>query len=234
MLLNSITLFIKNMHKTLHILWEQIIGLLFPQDISVAQAEQVVANIVSLHKYTGDDSTTYPCPAYSFFPYRKKEVRDLIWRLKYQGQKPIAELFAKRMYDQLCDELVELDEWSNFKNPLLLAIPTTKHKLRIRGFNQTVAICKALEKLDENRFFHYIPDVLYKIKDTKSQAKVKDKKTRLKNLKDSFSVKDRALVENQNIILLDDVLTTGSTLTEATNVLKNAGAKNIIWVVVAH
>ena len=38
----------------------------------------------------------------------------------------------------------------------------------------------------------------------------------------------------RNIILLDDVLTTGATLTEATRTLKSAGARNIIWVVVAH
>lgn len=215
-----------------------IANLLFPQNPIEMQAEmqtkEVVANIAKIKCDEGDRSTKYPCPAYSFFVYRNSAVRAMIWRLKYRGDRTIAELFAKRMYDELCEELTELAEWSNFKNPLLVAIPVSKHKLRLRGFNQSVAICKALANIDENRFFNYTSNVLYKIKDTKSQARVKDKKSRLENLKDSFAVKDKSLIENKNIILLDDVLTTGSTLTEATRTLKSAGAQNIIWVVVAH
>ena len=206
----------------------------FPQNSDEIEAEEIIANIAKIKCNVGDRLTKYPCPAYSFFVYRNSAVRNMIWRLKYRGNKNVADLFAKRMYDQLCEELTELTEWSNFKNPTLVAIPVSRHKMRLRGFNQSAAICKALAVIDENRFFNYKPNVLYKIKDTKSQARVKDKKSRLQNLKDSFAVKDKTLIENQNIILLDDVLTTGATLTEATNMLKNAGAKHIIWVVVAH
>lgn len=209
-------------------------NLFFPEDPIDQQAEEVVADIAKIRRDDSDRLTKYPCPAYSFFAYRNDAVRAMIWRLKYRGDRTVAELFAKRMYDQLCEELTELAEWSNFRNPILIAIPVSKRKLRLRGFNQSAAICKALSILDGNRFFNYSPNVLYKVKDTKSQARVKDKKSRLENLKDSFSVKDKSLVENKNIILIDDVLTTGSTLTEATRTLKTAGAKNIIWVVVAH
>jgi ComF family protein len=211
-----------------------IVELLFPQDPLEEQAKEVIASIAKIKCDNGDMITKYPCPAYSFFEYKNDSVRAMIWRLKYRGDKTTAEIFAKRMYDQLCEELTEMAQWSNFINPILIAIPVSKHKLRLRGFNQSAAICKALAVIDENRFFNYNPNVLYKIKDTKSQAQVKDKKSRLENLKDSFTVKDKSLVENQNIILLDDVLTTGSTLTEATCTLKSVGAKNIIWVVVAH
>lgn len=218
----------------MHNIVNKIIGLLFPQDPLEAQAEKIVSSIAKIKCDNGDKLTKYPCPAYSFFEYKNKVVRTMIWRLKYRGDKTVAELFAKEMFDQLCEELVELAQLSNFREPVLVAIPVSKKKLRMRGFNQSAAICKALAALGENRFFNYKPNVLYKIKDTKSQARVKDKKSRLENLKDSFAIKDKTLMENKNIILLDDVLTTGSTLTEATRTLKNAGAKNIIWVVVAH
>ena len=194
----------------------------------------MVAEVARLHCDEGDRVTKYPCPAYSFFAYRTEVVRTMIWRLKYRGDKRVAEIFAKRMYDLLCEELAEAALWTNFANPILVAIPVSRRKLHLRGFNQSAAICKALSALDGNRFFTFIPNVLYKIKDTPSQARVKDKLSRLKNLKDSFAVKDKTLVENKNIILLDDVLTTGATLTEATNILLTAGAKKIIWVVVAH
>jgi len=221
------------------------VNFLFPQNPLEAQAREVVSNIAKIRRDTGDKLTTYPCPAYSFFTYRTTAVRTMIWRLKYHGDKSIAETFAKKMYDGLCEELSELAEWSNFKDPVLVAIPVSKHKLRLRGFNQSAAVCEALAELDRDRFFNYQPNVLYKIKDTPSQARVKDKKSRLQNLKDSFAVrdttKDKACgrfskidVRGKNIILLDDVLTTGATLTEATHTLKTAGAKNIIWVVIAH
>jgi competence protein ComFC len=222
------------MNKIINKIGKLIVDLFFPQNPLEIQATEIVANIAKIQCDEGDKLTKYPCPAYSFFTYHNDAVRAMIWRLKYRGDKTVAKLFAERMYDQLCEELAELEQWSNFRKPILVAIPVSKKKLRTRGFNQSVAICKSLTAIDENRFFEHNPNVLYKIKDTKSQARVKDKKSRLENLKDSFAIKDKSLVENKNIILLDDVLTTGSTLTEATRVLKNAGAKNIIWVVVAH
>lgn len=224
----------KIINKIARLVVDFITGLLFPQNPLQIEAAEVVASIARIRCDEGDRLTKYPCPAYSFFVYRTPAVRTMIWRLKYRGDKSVAAIFAKRMYDQLCEELAEAALWRNFTKPILVAIPVSRRKLRLRGFNQSAAICKALSDIDENRFFHYQPNVLYKIKDTQSQARVKDKKSRLQNLKDSFAIKDKSLVADQNIILLDDVLTTGATLTEATNILKIAGARNIIWVVIAH
>lgn len=222
------------MQKIINTLYQKIIELIFPNNQIEEIDNQIVTEMVRINRNEGDRVTKYPCPAYSFFQYKVQKVQNMIWKLKYHGNKPIAEFFAKTIYNIICDELAELAQWSDFKNPVLVAIPVSPRKLRLRGFNQSEAICKALSRLDENRFFTHLPHVLYKIKDTQSQAKVKDKKTRLQNLKDSFKIKDNGLVKNRNIILLDDVLTTGATLTEATLVLKSAGAKNIIWIAVAH
>ena len=212
--------------------------LIFPRDDREKKAEELISQIAKLKREEKDRDFIYPCPAYSFFNYRTQCVRDMIWRLKYRGDLNVAKIFAEKMYDELCEELTELDQIANFREPLLIPIPVSKKKLRMRGFNQSAAICKALVAIDDNRFFKYCPNVLYKIKDTSSQARVKDKRERLKHLKDSFAVKDMMSSKidlcDRNVILLDDVLTTGSTFVEATRVLKNAGAKQIIWIVVAH
>ena len=217
---------------------EKVSDLLFPRGDQEKKAEELISQIAKLRREEKDRHFIYPCPAYSFFRYRIPCVRDMIWKLKYRGDLNVAKIFAVKMYDELCEELTELGQIANFREPILIPIPVSKKKLRSRGFNQSAAICKALANVDNNRFFVYNPNVLYKIKDTSSQARVKDKNERLKHLKDSFAVKDITSSKidlcGRNIILLDDVLTTGSTLVEATRVLKCAGAKQITWVVVAH
>ncbi|KKP65076.1 MAG: Phosphoribosyltransferase, partial [Candidatus Nomurabacteria bacterium GW2011_GWF2_35_12] len=71
-------------------------------------------------------------------------------------------------------------------------------------------------------------------KETEHQVNIKDRRDRLKNLSDSFSVKNPEIIKDKNIILIDDVLTTGATLTEAKKILKSFGAKKVIAFTVAH
>ena len=75
--------------------------------------------------------------------------------------------------------------------------------------------------------------LLLKIKETEHQARIKDRNIRLKNLVGSFAVKNEGLIKNKNIILIDDVATTGATLNEAALVLRLAGAKEVYGLVLA-
>ncbi|KKU76429.1 MAG: hypothetical protein UY03_C0035G0001, partial [Parcubacteria group bacterium GW2011_GWA2_47_64] len=72
-----------------------------------------------------------------------------------------------------------------------------------------------------------------KCKDTGSQTKMDTRKKRLENLKGCF-VADGKAVEGRNIILIDDVATTGATLVEARKTLLRAGARKVIAFTVAH
>jgi predicted amidophosphoribosyltransferase len=62
---------------------------------------------------------------------------------------------------------------------------------------------------------------------------LKNRNERLKNLKDCFSA-DEKKIKNRNIILIDDVITTGTTMNEASKTLKDAGAKKVIGFSLAH
>lgn len=73
---------------------------------------------------------------------------------------------------------------------------------------------------------------LVKIKNTKRQSSLKSYE-RKENIKDAFEVVDVLAVTGKNIILLDDVYTTGATLEECAKALKMAGAKNILGIVIA-
>jgi competence protein ComFC len=168
------------------------------------------------------------------FDYRHPPIKKAVWLIKYKGKKKIAHIFAEVMYGRIIEELADLRIMDNFKNPILIPIPLSKKRLRERGFNQAEIICKEIIKLDENKYLQMNTRSLYKIRDTEHQARIKNRADRLKNLSGTFEIKEVGAVKDKNIILIDDVTTTGATLAEAKTILKSAGAKKIIAFTIAH
>jgi ComF family protein len=122
----------------------------------------------------------------------------------------------------------------------VVPIPLHKRKLRERDFNQAELLGKGVAK------YFSIPlenNVLKRKKFTLAQAKIKDFKKREENIKDIFEIspefikkcagQNQNLLKDKIIILVDDVSTTGATLSEAAKVLMRAGAKEVWGVVVA-
>ena len=172
---------------------------------------------------------------FPLFDYRHIPVKKSIWLLKYKSKKRIAGIFAAGMYGKIIEELSELSVMKNFREPILIPIPLSKKRYRERGYNQAELICEKLVEIDEkNNNFKLEKNVLIKIKETEHQANIKERRDRLKNLSDSFSVKNSKMIEGKNIILIDDVTTTGATLSEARKILKQSGAKKVIAFTVAH
>lgn len=166
--------------------------------------------------------------------YKNKIVRDAIWSLKFKNNTQIAEVFAEIIYDNLIEELAELKISHNFDKPLLITIPITRNKRVSRGYNQCELIALAMTKLDNNNFFEYRKNILKKTKNTLPQSRTKNKEDRAKNLENCFKVAMPKLIKNRNIILLDDVITTGATMKEAEKEIKKHSPKKIIWVALAH
>ena len=175
---------------------------------------------------------------FSIYDYRHPPIKKAVWLLKYKGKKRLANIFAQALYPRILEELSELKIMENFQDSILIPIPLSAKRRRERGFNQAEFICQALIKLDSSANFKLDGKLLLKIKETEHQAKIKDRRERLKNLNGSFAVKNEAekidRVKGRNIILIDDVTTTGATLNEARKTLKQAGAKKIIAFTVAH
>ena len=113
----------------------------------------------------------------------------------------------------------------NFKNiDFITFIPLSKNKLKIRGFNQAELLAKEISKITK------IPllSTLEKIVDTPSQT-TKNYLERQENVKDSFIVKEESLpqIKDKNLLIIDDVCTTGATLLEASHVLHQSGATTL-------
>lgn len=107
---------------------------------------------------------------------------------------------------------------------VVIPVPVYIDKLRSREFNQSAVIGSAIANLFG---IDHDPFILKKIKDTKAQAEIKNEKDRVKNIKNVFEVKNRRLIKDKNVLLVDDVFTTGSTTNECSRTLLNAGACSV-------
>lgn len=176
------------------------------------------------------------------FDYKDETVRELIWELKYKGNRKIAKKFAEILVDVLKHELADRSMFENFVSPILIPMPASSRRRKEKGFNQTEILAEEVIKhlappsLDE-RWLEYAPNILEKIIHTESQARTHaTKREREKNLEHSMlvSAEGAAGLKGRSIIILDDVTTSGATFAEARRALKVAGAKKMLCVALAH
>jgi len=141
----------------------------------------------------------------------------------------LANKASQLIYENILAEISD----SSLKDPVLVPIPISKARRRKRGHNQVELLCQAIKNYDIENNFLYEKNILIKVKDTPSQTGLK-RKDRLENLDGAFAVKNSGKIFRRNILLVDDVTTTGTTLREAARTLKQAGAKRIIAFTLAH
>lgn len=179
---------------------------------------------------------------FPLFDYRHLPVKNAVHLLKYKSKRGVAKIFAEALYGKILEELAELQAMENFNDAILIPIPLSRKRRRERGFNQAELICQELVRLNKSTdishgvYLQLEENILWKPRDTEHQARITDRSKRLKNIIGSFTInpKEMKKVKGRNIILIDDVTTTGATLSEAKKVLKQAGAKKIIAFAVAH
>jgi competence protein ComFC len=174
----------------------------------------------------------------SVWQYDNPALQKALWQLKYREKQELAHDLAESLYDKLMEALAETEL---FENPagninekyVLIPIPIHKNRQKERGYNQSELLAKELSLLDPS-LFTLETGILKKTKETQSQVSVKNREQRLKNVHDSLSVYHPKKIIGKNIIVVDDVTTTGATLTEARKVLRKAGAKSVLCVTLAH
>ena len=156
--------------------------------------------------------------AVSFGEYAA-ELRSLIHLLKYDNVLPAAPVLGQKLAEAIAQLRISSDD-----APLLVPVPLHKSKRRERGFNQSDLIVRAAVKRLP-RYFELAP-VLKRQRHTRSQVGL-TRQERIANLRDAFRVTDPARVKGRTVIVVDDVMTTGSTVSECARVLKQAGAERV-------
>lgn len=157
--------------------------------------------------------------------YDDQILQNLIQSFKYKGIKNLASILT----DLIIKYTDSLNPKLNLLNPIIVPIPLYSRRERERGFNQSKLLAKNLAEKLNLEFY----DTLLRVKATKSQAQTRDSEERAENVEECFKIINPEFVKEKNIILIDDVFTSGATINEAVKILKQNSAKKILALVIA-
>ena len=154
-------------------------------------------------------------------PYRMEgAARDMVHRLKYDNLRAAAPDMARLMAACLASHPMDAD----------VVVPVALHprRERMRGYNQSELLARELSK---QKALSLATDVLHRIRDTAPQVEVKDREQRRQNIEGAFACS--ADLAGRRVLLIDDVVTTGGTVSACATALKQAGAQSVSVLVLA-
>lgn len=147
-------------------------------------------------------------------------VKELIAKFKYFNERHLASFFADYMADAV----------KNMGWNIEVIVPVPLHRIRLdeRGYNQSELLARELSY----RLNIFMSKALRRVKNTTTQTAL-HREERMENVKGAFKVTYKDTIEGKNVLLVDDVLTTGATLDECAKALKENGAKEVYVVTIA-
>ncbi len=158
-------------------------------------------------------------------------LRELIHLYKYRGIRPAANVLG----GMLAHALLGLGASFSEVAPVAVPVPLFSSKLRSRGFNQSEQVARIALKQFRTASLERLqlgPNILARVRNTESQTGL-TRAQRRDNVRGAFSVLRPDEVAGRDVLLIDDVLTTGTTAAECARVLRQAGAERIFVATVA-
>lgn len=154
----------------------------------------------------------------------KNEIRNLILDYKFRDKSYLYELFAKIITknEKICGILEKYD--------IIIPVPIHKKRKKQRGYNQSELVARQISKNIAN--LQLENKAFIKIKNNKPQSTL-NKKERKQNVKNVYKLENKGKIENKNIVLFDDIYTTGNTANEIAKILKQNGANKILVLTIA-
>lgn len=159
--------------------------------------------------------------------YKNPKIQKLIKDGKFYWKVEILEEFSYFMYEKF----LENEKIENLEEYLIISIPSYFLRKWKRWYNSSEILAKSFANFSK---INYEKNILKKVKQTKQQSKL-NRKERLENLKNSFIINEIFLekIKNKKILIIDDVISTWSTLNEVSFILKQNSVEKIIWITIA-
>ena len=145
-------------------------------------------------------------------------LRKLIHLFKYGEKTSLQYFFLQRIFSFLKEYNFDIKDYE-----IAMPIPLHKTRMRERGFNQAQLLA---QKIARELNIPLSTGNLQRIRNTKNQARLTQKE-RWTNIKGAFTITDSFELFDKSVLLVDDLLTTGATASEAARILKMAGAKKV-------
>lgn len=154
--------------------------------------------------------------------YYEGNVRDSFHRFKFHEATGYAKTYGKYLAECIAENL-------NGEYDIITWVPISRKRYKERGYDQSMLIAQAAAL--------YLDDVavslLEKHIDVEKQSKMGSAEKRKANISGAYRVAEPELVEGKRILLIDDIITTGATISECAKMLKMAGASEIVCACIA-
>lgn len=176
--------------------------------------------------------------AQSVFAYKDKRVSKLVWHIKYKKSPAAIRIGGFALHNAL----ISINSGGADRRPLstiIIPIPITSRRRKERGYNQCELLLDEIERLEnesELGRFTTRKDILVRVHHDKRQT-LKGRADRVKDAEGIFDVNGSVITDqlkNSPIVIIDDVITTGSTLHEAIRTMENAGFTDVRGLSLAH
>lgn len=157
--------------------------------------------------------------------YYKNGVETAIHNMKFKNLPKLAQTMGSLLYEELKQEVLPDFDY-------IIPIPMHPKKKRQRGYNQSELVAKEVSRLLKKEVR---TDILLKTKNTRPQIMLK-RENRLRNLESAFMVNNNTVIDsiqNKHVLLVDDVLTTGTTINTCAKILKENGFAFVYALVIA-
>ena len=166
----------------------------------------------------GRDAYDLVLSLYSYQGMIKKQLLNFKFHQQKYVKYSLAELMAKRI------------QALSIKFDIIIPVPISQKRFYERGFNQSLEIAKELARIVGKPVSK---QVLIKTKNNFKQSKLK-KYQRKKNVEGVYQIRYHSRIQNKVILLIDDIVTTGATVSECAKVLKENGAQKVIVITIAY
>ncbi len=158
-------------------------------------------------------------------PVVARAIRAMKYKFLQELAEPLAQLASTYIQNQVGTHKISFPG----ENFVVIPIPMHQRRQNWRGFNQAVLMADLVAA----RYRLERSDTLVRVSHRATQAGISDRSTRMQNIKHAYTCPLPDSVQGRNVLLIDDVCTTGATLNECARVLKSVGARTVSALVIA-